>query len=121
MTDETTPQNSAAMPPASAGSVASAGTLRDTFAAAALTGLLSSLPNGDQYYSFAVEHAWSLADAMLRERERRRCPVSAQQNLTLTDAEREAVEWFSHFGRPQNGPVIGKHAAALRGLLERLK
>jgi hypothetical protein len=38
----------------------------------------------------------------------------------LTDAEREAVEWFSHFGRPQNGPVIGKHAAALRGLLERL-
>ena len=39
---------------------------------------------------------------------------------TLTDAEREAVEWFSHFGRPQNGPVIGKHAATLRGLLERL-
>ncbi len=43
-----------------------------------------------------------------------------QDRCTLTDAEREAVEWFSHFGRPQNGPVIGKHAAALRGLLERM-
>lgn len=40
--------------------------------------------------------------------------------LRLTDAEREAVDWFSHFGRPQNGPVIGKHAATLRGLLDRL-
>jgi hypothetical protein len=39
---------------------------------------------------------------------------------TLTDAEREAVAWFSRFGRPQNGPVIGRHAAALGGLLERL-
>ena len=39
----------------------------------------------------------------------------------LTDEERGAVEWFSHFGRPQNGPVIGKHAATLRGLLGRLK
>lgn len=41
------------------------------------------------------------------------------RRLRLTDSEREAVEWFSHFGRPQNGPVIGKHAATLRGLLER--
>jgi hypothetical protein len=43
------------------------------------------------------------------------------RRLTLTDAEREAVEWFSNFARPQNGPVIGRHAAALRGLLERTK
>jgi hypothetical protein len=40
--------------------------------------------------------------------------------LRLTDAEREAVEWFSHFGPPQNGPFTGKHANSLRGLLERL-
>ena len=117
MTDETTPQNSAAMPPASAGSVASAGTLRDTFAAAALTGLLSSMPNGDQYHSFAVEHAWSLADAMLRERERRRCPVSSQENVTLTDAEREAITVAcgdsSQWGRP--------HVATLMRLLERTR
>jgi len=45
--------------------------IRDKFASAALTGLLSSLPNGDQYHSFAVEKAWSLADAMLRERVRK--------------------------------------------------
>ena len=45
---------------------------------------------------------------------------SVQDRCTLTDEEREAVEWFSHFGRPQNGPVIGKHAATLRKLLERL-
>ena len=46
--------------------------------------------------------------------------VTVTMDATLTVAEREAVEWFSHFGRPQNGPVIGKHAATLRGLLERL-
>ena len=46
--------------------------------------------------------------------------VTVTMDATLTDEEREAVEWFSHFGRPQNGPVIGKHAATLRGLLERL-
>lgn len=40
--------------------------------------------------------------------------------LRITEEEREAIEWFSHFGRPQNGPVIGKHAAALRSLLQRL-
>ena len=38
----------------------------------------------------------------------------------LTDAERAAVKWFSGYDHPQNGPVIGKHAAALRSLLERL-
>jgi hypothetical protein len=46
-------------------------------------------------------------------------PLYLQPQPTLTDAEREAVEWFSNFARPQNGPVIGRHAAALRGLLER--
>ena len=75
-------QDAAEPSPASAGSVATAGTLRDTFAASALTGLLSSLPNGDQYHSFAVEKAWSLADAMLCERARN------TPTTTLTDAER---------------------------------
>lgn len=44
-----------------------------------------------------------------------------RDRLRLTPEERAAVTWFSRFGRPQNGPVIGKHAAALRGLLERMK
>ena len=101
---------------ASDGSVANAGTLRDTFAAAALTGLLSALPSGDQYHPFAVDNAWSLADAMLCERERR-CPVSTQQTLTLTDAEREAVETCI-LGLVH--PEDSTDAATLRGLLERL-
>lgn len=40
---------------------------------------------------------------------------------TLTDAERKAVAFYSRFDTPQNGPVVGGHAATLRGLLERLK
>ena len=44
----------------------------------------------------------------------------AGQGAMLTDAERAAVKWFSGYDHPQNGPVIGKHAAALRSLLERL-
>lgn len=91
--------------------------LRDTFAAAALTGLLASLPTGDQYHQFAVEHAWSLADAMLCERERRRCPVSSQKNLTLTDAEKDAVVLAYNQMRAIHADNV---AATLRGLLERL-
>jgi hypothetical protein len=47
-------------------------------------------------------------------------PLYRQPQPTLTDSERKAVEWFSRFARPQNGPVIGRHAATLLGLLERL-
>ena len=39
---------------------------------------------------------------------------SVQNGCTLTDAEREAVHWFAHYGLPEH------HAATLRGLLERL-
>jgi hypothetical protein len=45
------------------------------------------------------------------------CIVTVQMDTPLTDEERAAVEWFSHFARPQNGPVIGRHAATLRSLL----
>lgn len=83
--------------------------LRDKFAAAALTGLLSSLPNGDQYHQFAVEHAWSLADAMLRERARKNTPTT-----TLTDEEREAVEASMH---GENDATV---ISTLRALLARL-
>lgn len=38
----------------------------------------------------------------------------------LTDAERRALAFYSRFDTPQNGPVVGGHAATLRGLLERL-
>ena len=154
--------------------------LRDTFAAAALTGLLG---RNDIFQHEGAPLPYEYADAMLRERERtnhdaspeakaaepessvplgsecgtgstqepvawavvyphgeeaiiafrkadaddmasasdRVVPLYRQPQPTLTTDEREAVEWFSHFARPQNGPVIGKHAATLRSLLERLK
>lgn len=41
--------------------------------------------------------------------------------LRLTDAEREAVRFFSQIDGPGNVPVANIRAAALRGLLERLK
>jgi hypothetical protein len=41
--------------------------------------------------------------------------------LRLTDAEREAVRFFSLIDGPGNVPVANKRAATLRGLLERLK
>jgi hypothetical protein len=34
--------------------------------------------------------------------------------FTLTDAEREAIQWFAHYGLPE------RYAAALRSLLERI-
>jgi hypothetical protein len=94
-------------------------TLRDTFAAAALTGLLSSLPNGDQYHSFAVEKAWSLADAMLCER--RRCPVSSQENFTLTDEERFVLREVRDIYADEDDVKCNEIAAVIDGLLERTK
>ena len=41
--------------------------------------------------------------------------------LRLTDAEREAVRFFSRIDGPRNVPVANRRAATLRGLLERLK
>lgn len=40
--------------------------------------------------------------------------------LRLTEAEREAVEWFANYGYSDDG-APGRMAAILRGLLERLK
>ena len=45
------------------------------------------------------------------------CQVSSQKNLTLTDEEREAVEWFA---RHSNHGMSMRRSATLRGLLERL-
>ena len=39
--------------------------------------------------------------------------------FTLTDAEREAVRFFSRIDGPGNVPVANKRAATLRGLMER--
>jgi hypothetical protein len=44
--------------------------------------------------------------------------ISLYRSFTLTDAEREAVEWFASYGYSSDG-VPGRNAATLRGLLER--
>ena len=87
---------------------------RDEFAAAALTGLLAG-PGGKTAEQWAL-HAYSLADAMLRERERNGA-VSGCETVTLTDAEREAIERAA-FVSDQAG--LEKSAATLRNLMERL-
>ena len=67
-----------------------------------------------QMVSLFREHADAAADENDGE------VVPLYLHPTLTDEERQAVGWFSNFDRPQNGPVIGRHAATLRKLLERL-
>jgi hypothetical protein len=60
--------------------------LRDTFAAAALTGMMSRVSGKAEAFA---EAAYKLADAMLRERNR---AVAGCETATLTDEEREAIE-----------------------------
>ena len=99
---------------------------RDTLAAAALTGLLAG-PGGKTAEQWAL-HAYSLADAMIRERERNGV-VSGCEAPTLTDAEREAVDNVAAFlfgladtsVQAGTGEKLRRHAATLRSLLERLK
>jgi hypothetical protein len=88
---------------------------RDTFAAAALTGLLAG-PGGKTAEQWALL-AYSLADAMLRERERNGA-VSGCETVRLTDAERSAIEWCLSL------PMLDRDIVRmmpLRSLLERLK
>jgi len=119
---------------------------RDTFAAAALTGLLSN-----NYFSLgdeAAKRCYGYADAMLRERERpdRPQPIkpadatpdthatpaagSVHGECTITAEEREAIELAAAacgncngFGGDPTRPAIYRGdeiAAILRSLLERL-
>lgn len=88
--------------------------LRDTFAAAALTGLLANddLCAGDDKLS---RMAYDIADAMLRERNG---AVEGCEKVRLTDEEREAVE-AAIFSCEVEGERF--YTATLRKLLERLK
>lgn len=110
-------------------------TLRDTFAAAALSGLIASEGSDSYLMQAFCYRAFAWADAMLRERgiaNRDNCvtgnnpempyPVAepmpqekrAEVSDTLTDAEREALRIVSSVFPSE------KHAATLRGLLDRL-
>ena len=115
---------------------------RDTFAAAALTGLLVHANDSIDEETLDTPSdiaytAYQMADAMLRERDRtNHTPVTepmakekrAEVSAVLTDAEREAVRFAATAALPETeklGGVAGElcrmHAATLRGLLERLK
>jgi hypothetical protein len=88
--------------------------LRDTFAAAALTGLLVNGP----FNTEAVPRlAYSMADAMLRERNG---AVAGCETVTLTDEERAAI--YRAEARLRTAYVPDDETSAtLRKLLERLR
>lgn len=86
---------------------------RDTFAAAALTGFIRGTPDNSIFHLGLIsQQAYEVADAMLCERDNH--SEKPNSSPTLTNEEREAVEWYAGF-------VDGIHAATLRNLLERLK
>lgn len=58
------------------------------------------------------------AEAVLARQDELRLVVT--ENPTLTDAEREAIRFFSLIDGPGNVPVANIRAATLRGLLKRL-
>jgi hypothetical protein len=98
-------------------------TARDTFAAAALTGLLASRNDIDDE---AAERAYCIADAMLRERSRAgkndaqtvpEATKCTEREMKLTNEERAAIMASQGFWALEDSP----HAATLRSLLERLK
>jgi hypothetical protein len=100
---------------------------RDYFAAAALAGYNANGTWDDADSQIVAERAYVDADAMLRERGkavRDNCVSGNNPEIgcppTLTDEEREAVEWFASLSW---GDVAqdGHHAATLRSLLERTK
>jgi hypothetical protein len=99
--------------------------LRDTFAAAALTGLLSNIPT----YQLGVlpRQAYDIADAMLEEREKTNTaappvaqPVqsSAESVPTLTREERVAIWYFADIHSDDEPPH--EYAVVLGKLLARL-
>jgi hypothetical protein len=102
---------------------------RDTFAAAALTGLVAGRYDAT---ATVASRAYNLADAVLRERERNGA-VAGCETVTLTDAEREAIAMAASAcdvesslnvacnGRQSFADMWSDRAGVLRSLLERLK
>lgn len=94
-------------------------TLRDNFAAAALTGLLAQGDDGSFSEESYARAAYRWADAMLRERGNQPKPPDSS---TLTDAERVAVRVARDAYADDDGNAECEEiAAVLSGLLERTK
>jgi len=96
---------------------------RDTFAAAALTGLLANEGEGPSL-SNTCGYAYRIADAMLRERGTAVSDNRVTGNQremeypqhSLTDEERDALEFAV-----ETGKVATHDAATLRNLLDRFR
>jgi hypothetical protein len=110
--------------------------LRDTFAAAALSGILTKddaaqLEKMAPWWpEWACSAAYRWADAMLFERDRVTEPMTENKRaeVLLTDEEREAIDNVAAFlfgladtsVQAGSGEKLRRHAATLRSLLERL-
>lgn len=86
---------------------------RDTFAAAALTGLLAAPTDKDRSSEYWARFSYEIADAMLRVKGNQREMDYPQP--TLTDEEREALEWLAYH---RHG-IAQEQVVVLRGLLAR--
>ena len=102
MTDSTTPQDAKAMSPASTGSVCEP-------VAWLVTG------DGYEYATLLKEHAEVIAE----EEDGVVVPLYRHPQPTLTDAERDVIEWCRQSCRNVRTPHGNRLAATLRGLLER--
>jgi hypothetical protein len=105
--------------------------LRDTFAAAALTGFIRGMPSDSIFHlGLMAKQSYEVADAMLRERNgavearetvcqhvRGTVTQHCSLNFTLTDEEREAIREGAD---ALYGNGCDEDAATLRSLLERL-
>jgi hypothetical protein len=93
----------------------------DTFAAAALTGLLAAPTDKDRALEYWARLSYETADAMLRERggtEPMPKEKRAEVSYTLTAEEREAVEFFADIHSDDEPPH--EFAVTLSKLLKRL-
>jgi len=97
---------------------------RDTFAAAALTGLLAAPTDKDRSLEYWARLSYETADAMLRERggtEPMPKEKRAEVSYTLTDEEREAIrEAAGAYNDNDDDEECAKIAATLHGILKRL-
>jgi hypothetical protein len=107
---------------------------RDTFAAAALTGLLAAPTGKDRSLEYWARFSYEIADAMLRERggtEPMPKEKRAEVSYTLTAEEREAIDFacmnlmettrraMQRCHADEDIAPVSKARATLRALLER--
>lgn len=86
---------------------------RDTFAAAALTGLLADQSLCDLTDQVLATRAYELAGEMIDEKKR----ISGIPELFLFDDERDAIQFFADIHSDDEPPH--EYAVTLRALLKR--